>query len=116
MVEREAWYASPLGHRPSLNFFDIGREVDGRCAGDGTADAESIDRRSPLPEEPDAGWIDFDVGLAVAAWHARGEPNHGLVVMMSDDSHNQAHHWVYMTEQADPVDQPSLRIGYEREP
>jgi hypothetical protein len=65
---------------------------------------------------PDAGWIDFDVGLAVAAWHERGEPNHGLVVMMSDDSHNQAHHWVYMTEQADPVDRPSLRIGYEGEP
>ena len=32
--------------------------------------------------------------------------------MMSEDSHNQAHHWVYMSEQADPTDRPALHIAY----
>lgn len=65
---------------------------------------------------PDTGWLTFDIGQAVTAWCKRGEPNHGLVVMMSEDSHNQAHHWIYMTERPDPADQPTLRITYEVAP
>ncbi len=62
---------------------------------------------------PDAGRLTFDVTRAVVAWHERGEPNYGLVVMMAEDSHNQAHHWVYLSEQPDPADWPALRITYE---
>ncbi len=65
---------------------------------------------------PDAGHLTFDVGRALVSWHERGEPNYGLVVMMSEDSHNQAHHWVYMSEQPDPADRPTLRIAYEVAP
>jgi serine/threonine protein kinase len=62
---------------------------------------------------PDEGWLVFDVNQAVKAWHERDEPNVGLVVMMAEDSHNQAHHWVYMGEQPDPADRPTLHIVYE---
>ncbi len=61
---------------------------------------------------PDAGWMTFDVSQAVIEWHEHKQPNEGLVVMMSEDSHNQAHHWVYMTEQANPADRPTLRVAY----
>jgi predicted Ser/Thr protein kinase len=64
----------------------------------------------------DNAWIAFDVREALVAWLERGEPNYGWVVMMSEDSHNQAHHWVYMTEQPDPADRPTLRVGYEAAP
>jgi hypothetical protein len=36
--------------------------------------------------------------------------------MMSADSHNMAHHWVYMSEQADPADRPTLEVVYEAGP
>ncbi len=65
---------------------------------------------------PDAGKLSLDVGRAVKAWHERGEPNRGLVVMMSEDSHNQAHYWAYMSEQPEAIDQPRLRIAYEMPP
>ena len=65
---------------------------------------------------PDVGWLTFDVRQALVFWHERGEPNYGLVVMMSEDSHNQAHHWVYMSEQPDPADRPTLRVVYEVAP
>ena len=65
---------------------------------------------------PDAGVAAFDVSQAFTFWHEGGEPNYGLVVMMSADSHNQAHHWVCMSEQADPADQPVLHIVYEAMP
>ncbi|MDY7080152.1 MAG: protein kinase [Chloroflexota bacterium] len=70
---------------------------------------------TPLDIEPlpDTGWVTFDVGHAVAAWCERGRPNYGLVVMMSEDSHNQAHHWVYLSEQPGPADRPTLRVAYE---
>jgi hypothetical protein len=61
---------------------------------------------------PDEGLLVFDVTEALRAWVERGEPNHGILVMMSEDSHNQAHHWVYMSEQPDPADRPTLRVGY----
>jgi serine/threonine-protein kinase len=65
---------------------------------------------------PDAGWLALDVSQALAAWLEEGKPNYGLVVMMSEDSHNQAHHWVYMTEQRDPVDRPTLYVTCEVAP
>ena len=61
---------------------------------------------------PDLGALVLDVTPAVAAWLG-GQPNNGLVVMMSADSHNQSHHWVIMTEQPSPADRPTLRIAYE---
>jgi hypothetical protein len=36
--------------------------------------------------------------------------------MMSAGSHNQAHHWVYMSEQPSPDDRPTLRIVYKVTP
>lgn len=69
-----------------------------------------------IVDVPDAGWIAFDVTEALAAWQERREPNYGIVVMMSEDSHNWAHHWVYMTEQTNPTDRPTLRILYEAAP
>lgn len=69
-----------------------------------------------LAPVPDAGQLTFDVSRALAAWRERGQPNHGLVVMMSEDSHNMAHHWVYMSEQPDPADRPALHIVYEGSP
>ena len=65
---------------------------------------------------PDAGYLTLDVTPATIAWRERGEPNYGLVVMMSEDSHNQAHHWVYLSEQPDPADRPTLRVVYEVTP
>ena len=65
---------------------------------------------------PDAGWMTFDVTQAVKTWHERGQPNYGLVLMMSEDSHGQAHHWVYLSEQSDVADRPTLRIVYEAAP
>ncbi|MBI4769425.1 MAG: protein kinase [Chloroflexi bacterium] len=65
---------------------------------------------------PDAGWLTLDVSGAARAWIERGEPNQGLLLMMSEDSHNQAHHWVYMSEQRVPADQPTLRINHQTSP
>ena len=61
---------------------------------------------------PDLGALVLDVTPAVAAWLA-GQPNYGLVVMMAEDSHNQSHHWVMMTEQPSAADRPTLRIAYD---
>jgi hypothetical protein len=69
-----------------------------------------------LSPVPDAGWLVLDVGRALAAWREEDKPDYGIVVMMSEDSHNQAHHWVYMTEQRDPADQPALYVTYQAAP
>jgi tRNA A-37 threonylcarbamoyl transferase component Bud32 len=66
-----------------------------------------------LAPVPDAGQLMLDVGAALEAWRERGEPNNGIVIMMSEDTHNQSHHWVYMSEQPDPADRPTLCIAYE---
>ncbi len=65
---------------------------------------------------PDVGHLTFDVSRALVFWQEQSQPNHGLVVMMSEDSHNQAHHWVYMSEQPNPADRPALRVTYEVAP
>jgi len=69
-----------------------------------------------LAPVPNVGQLTFDVSKALEAWRKQGKPNCGLVVMMSADSHNQAHHWVYMSEQPSPADRPTLRIVYEVAP
>jgi len=65
---------------------------------------------------PDTGVVAFDVRQALAAWRERGEPNNGLVVMMSEDSDNRAHHWLYTSEQPSPADRPTLTVVYEAGP
>lgn len=65
---------------------------------------------------PNGGRLNLDVSGALEAWHKQGEPNYGLVVLMSADSHNMAHYWIYMSEQPDPADRPALKIVYEVEP
>ena len=78
--------------------------------------AEGVDYDSvPLDivPVPDEGLLVFDVSQALAFWHDRGEPNYGIVVMMSADSHNQVHHWAYLSEQPDSIDRPTLRVVYE---
>ena len=65
---------------------------------------------------PDEGYLILDVSEALRFWHGRGEPNYGVVIMMSEDSHNWAHHWVYLSEQPAPADRPTLRIAYEGVP
>ncbi|MEJ2150877.1 MAG: DNRLRE domain-containing protein [Chloroflexota bacterium] len=62
---------------------------------------------------PDEGYLSFDVSRAFLFWRERGDPNYGVVVMMSEDSHNMAHHWVYLSEQPASADRPTLRIAYE---
>lgn len=65
---------------------------------------------------PDEGYLILDVTRALEFWHERGEPNYGVVIMMSEDSHNWAHHWVYLSEQPAPADRPTLHIAYEGSP
>lgn len=60
--------------------------------------------------------IAFDVTKAVRGWHEEGKPNYGLVIMMSEDSHNMAHWWAYMSEQADANVRPALHVAYEVKP
>jgi len=61
---------------------------------------------------PDEGCVSFDVTEAVSAWRERGEPNCGLLVQASEDSHNQAHYWIQMSEQPRSADRPRLSISY----
>jgi serine/threonine protein kinase len=75
-------------------------------------DATPLDMAPP----PDAGFMTFDVTAAVTRWVEQGEPNHGFAIMMSADSHNQAHHWVYLSEQPAADDRPTLRVTYEVAP
>lgn len=65
---------------------------------------------------PDDGTMAVDVGMAVDAWINSAKPNYGLVLMMSEDSHNMAHHWIYMSEQPNAADRPTLRISYQVTP
>jgi hypothetical protein len=65
---------------------------------------------------PDEGYLVLDMSEALRFWHERDEPNYGVVIMMSEDSHNWAHHWVYLSEQPAPADQPALRIALEEIP
>jgi len=65
---------------------------------------------------PNGGQLRLDVRQALEAWYHQGKPNYGLVVLLSADSHNLAHYWVYMSEQPDPADRPAMNIVYKVEP
>ncbi|MGC9393694.1 MAG: protein kinase domain-containing protein [Anaerolineae bacterium] len=73
---------------------------------------------TPLDLAPvmEAGALRFNVTQAMRAWHESGQPNTGLVVMMSEDSHNMAHWWVAMSEQAEILTRPTLVIAYKVTP
>jgi serine/threonine protein kinase len=64
----------------------------------------------------ETGRIAFDVTKAVRGWHEEGNPNYGLVIMMSEDSHNMAHWWAYMSEQDAAHVRPALHVAYEVKP
>ena len=65
---------------------------------------------------PNGGQLRLDVRQALEAWYHQGKPNYGLVVLLSADSHNLAHYWVYMSEQPDPADRPALDLVYTVKP
>jgi hypothetical protein len=69
-----------------------------------------------LASVPNVGQLSLNVSKALENWHQHAKPNYGLVVMMSADSHKQAHHWVYMSEQPNPADRPTLHILYKAAP
>jgi serine/threonine protein kinase len=73
---------------------------------------------TPLDIVPiqETGRLTFDVTKAVRGWYEEGKPNYGLVIMISEDSHNMAHWWVYMSEQADTNVRPALQVAYEAAP
>jgi hypothetical protein len=59
------------------------------------------------------GWLDLDITSAVRDWLA-GQPNHGLLLHLTDDSFGMAHLWVYTGEYEDPDLRPKLGLVYER--
>jgi len=59
------------------------------------------------------GWLEVDLTALVHDWLA-GEPNHGLVVRLTDDSFGMAHLWVYGTQYEDPDLRPRLGLVYRR--
>ncbi len=73
---------------------------------------------TPLDIVPirETGRLTFDVTKAVQGWHDEKKPNYGLVIMMSEDSHNMAHWWAYLSEQADAGVRPALHVTYEVQP
>lgn len=67
------------------------------------------------PLEP-KGPLRFEVTQAVRDWQSGAWANEGLVIMMSEDSHNMAHWWVSLSEQTDAQAQPTLRIAIQALP
>ena len=59
------------------------------------------------------GWLEIDVTAPVNEWLA-GEPNHGVVLRLTDDSFGMAHLWVYTGEYEDPNLRPKLSLVYRR--
>jgi hypothetical protein len=59
------------------------------------------------------GWLEVDVTAPVRAWLA-GEPNHGLLIRLTDESYGMAHLWVYTGEYEDPDLRPRLSLVYRR--
>lgn len=60
------------------------------------------------------GWLDLDITPLVREWLA-GQPNHGLLVRLTDDSFGMAHLWVYAGEYEDPNLRPKLTLVYRKE-
>jgi hypothetical protein len=59
------------------------------------------------------GWLEVDVTALVQDWLA-GEPNHGLVLRLTDESYGMAHLWVYTGEYEDPNLRPRFGLTYRR--
>jgi serine/threonine protein kinase len=59
------------------------------------------------------GWLELDVTPAVRGWLA-GQPNHGLLLRMTNDSYGMAHLWVYTGQYEDPALRPKLALTYQR--
>jgi len=59
------------------------------------------------------GWLRVDVTAPVGDWLA-GEPNHGIVLRLTDDSFGMAHLWVYTGEYEDPNLRPRFDLVYRR--
>jgi tRNA A-37 threonylcarbamoyl transferase component Bud32 len=59
------------------------------------------------------GWLEVDITPLVRGWLA-GEPNHGLMIRMTDDSFGMAHLWVYTGQYEDPDLRPRFSLEYRR--
>jgi hypothetical protein len=59
------------------------------------------------------GWLEMDITPAVRGWLA-GQPNHGLLLRMTNDSYGMAHLWVYTGQYEDPALRPKLALRYQR--
>lgn len=59
------------------------------------------------------GWLDLDITSPVQEWLA-GQPNHGVLLRMTDDSFGMAHLWVYTAEYDDPDLHPKLTLVYRQ--
>ncbi len=60
-----------------------------------------------------AGWLEVDITAPVQGWLA-SEPNHGLMIRMTDDSFGMAHLWVYSGEYEVPDLRPRFSLVYRR--
>ncbi|MBN1262179.1 MAG: DNRLRE domain-containing protein, partial [Anaerolineae bacterium] len=69
---------------------------------------------TPLDIRPiaETGPLVFNVTKALHAWIEERRPNQGFVIMMSEDSHNMAHWWLYLSEQPEAAARPTLRVSY----
>ena len=65
---------------------------------------------------PETGLVTLNLTQAIVGWQRRGRAGGGLVLMLSDDSDPRCHYWVYLTEQSDPADRPTLQITYKVAP
>lgn len=59
------------------------------------------------------GWLELDITPVVRDWLA-GQPNHGVLLHMTDDSFGMAHLWVYTGEYEDPNLRPKFTLMYRR--
>jgi hypothetical protein len=97
--------------RPGTATYNSPWSAPGLIAG---VDYESVPvERITLPEQ---GLMTLDLTQAIVGWQRRGRLGGGLVLMLSDDSPSQCQYWVYLTEQSDLADRPTLRITYKAPP
>ncbi len=59
------------------------------------------------------GWLEVDITSLAKSWLA-GDPNHGLLIRLTDDSFGLAHLWVYTGEYEDPNLRPKFGLVYRR--
>jgi serine/threonine protein kinase len=59
------------------------------------------------------GWLELDITSTVRAWLS-GQPNHGLLLRLTDASFGMAHFWIYTGQYEDPDLRPKLDLVYRR--